>query len=116
MLLTEEVLDQFLPRDQQIFCAEAFAAVAATYHVGERFRDRDVLWWVGNAGALSTLVKGNSSQFDAGVMSAIAHLAWASLAARVWFELEASDEIPSDGLSRNGVVDVFALIPRMGNR
>ena len=84
----------------------------ATLEHKELFRGRDVIWFVDNIGALQVLIKGNSSQYDAGNLCAAAHLYWASMGTRVWFEWVASDDNPSDGLSRDGLHDEWTLAQR----
>ena len=109
MALSEETLCQWVKRDQQVFVAETLAPLAASVHHAESLRNRDVVWYVDNIGACSVLIKGNSSQYDAGIIVAAAHLTWAKLGARVWFEWIASDDNPSDGLSRDGLLDPWTL-------
>ena len=94
---------------QQVFVAETLAVSATTIEHKESLRGRDVIWFVDNIGALQVLIKGNSAQFDAGNVCAAAHLLWASLGTRVWFEWVASDDNPSDGLSRKGLLDEWTL-------
>ena len=72
-------------------------------------RNRDVVWFVDNIGALQVLIKGNSSQFDAGNSCSAAHLYWAAAGTRVWFEWVASNDNPSDGLSRDGLHDTWTM-------
>ena len=105
MYVPERLLAQWSPRNQQVFVAEALAVMAATLLHPDILQGRDVIWFVDNIGALQVLIKGNSSQFDAGNVCAAAHLFWAAAGTRVWFEWVASDDNPSDGLSRNGLLD-----------
>jgi hypothetical protein len=105
MYVPERLLAQWSPRNQQVFVAEALAVMAATLLHQDILQGRDVIWFVDNIGALQVLIKGNSSQFDAGNVCAAAHLFWAAAGTRVWFEWVASDDNPSDGLSRNGLLD-----------
>ena len=112
MVIHDEMLQKWKPRNQQVFIAETLAVLAATLEHKELFRGRDVIWFVDNIGALQVLIKGNSSQYDAGNVCAAAHLYWASMGTRVWFEWVASDDNPSDGLSRDGLHDEWTLAQR----
>jgi len=109
MVVPQEKLATWKERDQQVFVAETLAVLATTIEHKESLRGRDVIWFVDNIGALQVLIKGNSAQFDAGNVCAAAHLLWASLGTRVWFEWVASDDNPSDGLSRKGLLDEWTL-------
>ena len=112
MFIDDAMLLKWKPRNQQVFIAETLAVLAASLEHKELFRGRDVIWFVDNIGALQVLIKGNSSQFDAGNVCAAAHLYWASMGTRVWFEWVASDDNPSDGLSRDGLHDEWTLAQR----
>ena len=105
----ETILSGWVQRDQQVFVAETLVTLAATIYHKSQLAHRDVIWFVDNLGPLSVLVKGNSSQFDAGVVTATAHLLWSRLNMRVWLEWVASDDNCSDGLSRNGLADEWTL-------
>ena len=83
--------------------------MAATVHHAGALRNRDIVWFVDDVGACSVLINGNSSQYDAGVVTAAAHLCWARLGIRTWIERVASDDNPSDGLSRLGLKDPWSL-------
>jgi len=109
MSVPESLLSNWKARNQQVFVAEALAVLAATLLHQDILRNRDVLWFVDNIGALQILIKGNSSQFDAGNVCAAAHLFWAAAGTRVWFEWVCSDDNPSDGLSRDGIHDEWTL-------
>ena len=111
MSVPESLLSKWKARNQQVFVAEALAVMAATllHRHQDILRNRDVLWFVDNIGALQILIKGNSSQFDAGNVCAAAHLFWAAAGTRVWFEWVRSDNNPSDGLSRDGIHDEWTL-------
>ena len=109
MPLSEDTLCRWVVRDQQVFVAESLAPLAVTVHHAESLRNRDVVWFVDNVGACSVLIKGNSSQYDAGIVTAAVHLCWARLGIRSWIEWVASDDNPSDGLSRKGLKDPWTL-------
>ena len=109
MSIGEDLLSQWQPRKQQVFVAETLVVMAATLLHQDILRGRDLIWFVDNIGALQVLIKGNSSQFDAGNVCAAAHLHWAATGTRSWFEWVASDDNPSDGLSRGGIHDAWTL-------
>ena len=109
MSVPESMLCKWQARNQQVFVAEALAVLAATLLHQDILRNRDVIWFVDNIGALQVLIKGNSSQFDAGNVCAAAHLYWAAAGTRVWFEWVASNDNPSDGLSRDGLHDMWTM-------
>ena len=112
MVIPESILAKWVSRDQQIFVAEALAPLAATILHHSTFLHRDVIWFIDNVGACSVLIKGNSSQYDAGIVAATCLLAWARMGVRMWFEWVASDDNPSDGLSRDGLLDQWTLDQR----
>ena len=112
MPLSEDTVCRWVVRDQQVFVAEALAPLAVTVHHAEALRNRDVIWFVDNVGACSVLIKGNSSQYDAGIVTAAVHLCWARLGIRSWIEWVASDDNPSDGLSRAGLNDPWTLMQK----
>ena len=86
MHLSEDTLCRWVKRDQQVFVAEALAPLAVTVHHADALRNRDIVWFVDNIGACSVLIKGNSSQYDAGIVTAAVHLCWARLGIRSWIE------------------------------
>ena len=109
MPIPEDTLRNWVQRDQQIYVAESLAPLAASLHHREILQGRDVVWYIDNIGACSALIKGNSSQHDAGIVTAACHLLWAKLSVRMWIEWVASDDNPSDGLSRFGLLDTWTL-------
>ena len=109
MSVPDSLLCRWKARNQQVFIAETLAVLAATLLHQDVLRNRDVVWFVDNIGALQVLIKGNSSQFDAGNACAAAHLYWAAAGTRVWFEWVASNDNPSDGLSRDGLHDTWTM-------
>ena len=109
MTFGEELLKKWVQRDQQIFVAEALAILAASIHLKPSLAGRDVIWFVDNVSALAVMVKGNTAQYDAGIVCATTHLLWAAIEAKVWFEWVVSDDNPSDGLSRLGLQDAWTL-------
>ena len=103
------VVSSWTPREQQIFAAEAFAPVSATYNHPSAFYGRDVLWFIDNEAAAATLIRGASREKDVCEIAECTHLLWAHLRCRVWVEWIDSDSNPSDGLSRDGIMDQWCL-------
>lgn len=97
----ESVVASWKQRDQQIFPSEAFAPLAATLHAD--LVDRDIIWFIDNEAACSTLIRGASSQEDVQVIAEASQLLWALRRLRVWIEWIDTDSNPSDGLSRDGL-------------
>ena len=98
--LDPAIVGTWLPRRQQIFAAEAMAAPAATSNIPASFRGRDVLWFVDNESACSTLIRGASTQEDVNGIAECVHVMAMALCCRLWFEWIDSGSNPSDGLSR----------------
>jgi len=105
MPIPDSILAEWIQRDQQVFVAEALAVLAASLVHVDRFKNQDIIWFVDNVGAMATLIKGSSGQADCANVCSAAHLLWAQHGTRVWFEWVASDDNPSDGLSRYGLLD-----------
>jgi hypothetical protein len=105
MHIQPDVLQTFKVRTQQITPCEAFCAVVVPFLHPHLFRHKDVIWFIDNQAALSSLIKGSSSQSDISLIATFAHLMFAVLGCRVYFEWVDSEANPSDGLSRDGVVD-----------
>ena len=112
MDVKEDILAYWHERDQQIYIAEMLAVLAATRHLEPHLRGRDVIWFLDNEGALGTFVRGSSAHADAANIAAATHLFWARIQCRVWLEWVASDDNPSDGLSRHGLEDSWTLDQR----
>ena len=81
------------------------AAPVALWEVPEVFRNRDLIWFLDNQGAEAGLIKGYSGEEDSAAMIGITHIHLAHLNARVWFDHVPSEVNPSDGLSRDGLLD-----------
>ena len=103
LLLTEEITDQWEPRKTQIFAAEAIAPSIALVEDPDFFMDKDVIWFVDNEGACSTLIRGACSPEDVTGIAELTQLIAMRLGARLWFEWIDSKANPSDGLSREGL-------------
>ena len=96
-------LREWLPRRQQIMCAEAPAPLIALHHSTERLANQQVLWFVDNLGAMSSLVRGSARPEDVGHIASMQATFPAQLSTRVWYEWEDSASNPSDESSRVGV-------------
>ena len=69
----------------------------------EIFSDCDVIWFVDNEAACSTLVRGASRESDVNDIAELTHLHSLKLRCRIWYEWIDSKSNPSDGLSRQGL-------------
>ena len=95
----------WIQRDTQIFAAEAFAPSAAMDLEPEVFRGRDVVWFIDNEGACSTLVRGACTEEDMSGIDECTHFLVMELSVRVGWEWIDTHANPSDGLSRRGTDD-----------
>ena len=105
----QETLCALSNRAQQITPCEALLSIVAPCNLAGDIRGHDVLWFIDNQAALSCLVKGSSTCPDMARIAVLCHLMLAKLGCRVFFEYVASDDNPSDGLSRNGLLDNWSL-------
>ena len=96
-----------MPRMWQVFADEALASVAVPWNFPNLLRGRDVVWFIDNEAAAATLIRGSAKVEDADGIAQVAHLLYAALHARVWFEWVDSKSNPSDGLSRDGLSDCW---------
>ena len=76
-------------------------------------RDTDVLWFIDNEAAVSSLVKSTSKELDVHRISQATHALLGLLSSRCWFEWIDSDSNPADGLSREGLQDPVVLSARL---
>ena len=60
MIAGKSILDHLIVRKQQILAVEAFAAAAAPWISPEIFSHRESIWFVDNAAAVSTLIRGSA--------------------------------------------------------
>ena len=109
LVLPWSVVESWIPRRQQIFPAEAFAAYAALWHHREALAGQDLLLFVDNEAAASALIRGASSQDDVGAIVQAFHWLAAKIGCRVWIEWVDSESNPSDGLSHLGVEDPWTV-------
>ena len=108
-IANESILKHLIDRSTQILAVESFAAVAAPWVSPHLFSGRDVIWWIDNLSAMSSLVRGAARPEDIDIFASMAALQFAALRCRPWYEWVDSDSNPSDGLSRDGVKDAWTL-------
>jgi len=109
-LLDDSTVDSWKPRSQQIFPAETFAVLAALVTHAALLKGCDILWFVDNEAACSTLIRGASREEDVHLIAEITHWTAMKMDVRIWIEWIDSSSNPSDGLSREGL-----LCPRFGH-
>ena len=102
-LLSTATVNLWRERTQQIYPAETFAVLAALRAHGDVCRGQDLLWFVDNEAACSTLIRGASRQEDVQHIAELTHFECLRLQCRIWFEWVDSKSNPSDGLSRLGL-------------
>ena len=100
--LTNQVVCRWLPRKQQIMCAEALAPRIALHPSAARLANQQVLWFVDNLGAMSSLIRGAARPEDVVHIASMQATLAAQLSMQVWYECVDSASNPSDGLSRTG--------------
>ena len=88
---------------------EAFAAAAAPWLTPDIFAGRESVWFIDNAAAVSTLIRGSSRPEDIDSLAAAVTFQNAHVNHRPWFEWIDSDSNPSDGLSRLGIQDPWTI-------
>jgi hypothetical protein len=101
-IIPEHVVQSWLPKQQQIGQAEAFAPLVALCAWPELFRDICLLHFVDNTSALACFLKGYSSKQDTAAIVGIMHLWLCHLRCCAWWEHVPSHLNCSDGLSREG--------------
>jgi len=97
-------------KEQQIGVMEALAAAAAYSSAPDQLRNRDVVHFIDNQGAMFGLAKGTSRDYDTARMAHVFHALAAALGCRVWFEYVPSGANISDLPSRRE----FTLLRKMG--
>ena len=105
MIVDDTITTRLIQREQQILAVEAFAAAAAPWVSPEIFSNRDSVWFVDNAAAVSTLIRGAAKPEDIDRIATVVAFQNADLRHRPWFEWIDSESNPSDGLSRLGLED-----------
>ena len=97
-----KVVSRWLPREQQVTCAEALAPLIALHHSATRLANRQVLWFVDDLGAMSSLVRESARPEDVGHNASMHTTLAAQLSAQIWYEGVDGASIPSDDLSKCG--------------
>ena len=70
--------------------------------------NRNILWFIDNKAAASSLIRGSSKEQDVHAIAQFYHLLHHHLQCRVWIEWVDSQSNTSDGLSRLGLLDPWA--------
>ena len=104
-VVNASITDHLIQRKQQITAMEAFAPIAALETTPEIFEDSDIMWFVDNEAAVSSLIRGAARVEDIDAVAALTTVQAAKLKSSIWFEWIDSDSNPADGLSRDGVDD-----------
>ena len=104
-----EFMTVLFPRKTQILAAEAVAVLTALVLSPELLAGREIVWFVDNEAALSSLVRGTSRAEDVGHIAACTQLAMMEHSCSAWYEWIDSASNPSDGLSRDGVLDEWTI-------
>lgn len=120
--VSRQALEAFAPRKQYITQLEMLAGLLAYTSRPAQLRDRDVIHFVDNSGALAILTGGYSREADCSRMTHFFHAIAAALQSRVWFEYVASGaniaDLPSRGefekLTELGSVPFTAKWPELG--
>ena len=101
-LLRQCVVETWLPRKQQIFAAESMAVLAAVWQDRSLLEGRDIVWFIDNEAAASSMIRGGSAEGDVNDIAEATHLLLHRLGCRMWVEWIDSGSNPSDGASREG--------------
>jgi hypothetical protein len=105
------LLAKLTPRKQQIGPLETLGALLPYLSLPTRFRDREVVAFIDNSGALFNLSSGNSRAVDTARLVHVFHCLCAALQTQVWFEFVPSGANLADEPSR----DEFGLLHEMGS-
>eukprot|EP00435_Cladocopium_sp_Y103_P044302 s412_g12.t1 len=101
----QSTLASWAPRKQQIYPGETLCGLIVPLIHPDYFRQQDVVWYVDNEAATSSLVRGSSKQLDVHMIAQYSQVILYKLGARTWWEWIDSSSNPSDGLSRLGIHD-----------
>ena len=74
LLLSQQTVDTWMPRSQQIFAAEAMAVLAAAWNDRDMICGRDIVWFVHNEAAAASLIRGGSREYDVNETAEATHL------------------------------------------
>ena len=108
-LVTDDILGQLVERKTQIMACEAIAVPQAIIREPHLFAGSDVIWFIDNEAACSSLVRGTSSQDDIGTIAGVTHFLMLRYNIRIWYEWIDSNSNPADGLSRDGLLDEWTV-------
>jgi hypothetical protein len=107
--VTQDILDEWIPRKTQIVLIETLAAVTALTTFADLLRGRLLILMVDSEAAEGALVKGYSGRADlcrlTGVFWAAAHL----LETAIYIDRVPTDANPADGPSRGKLADAMRL-------
>ena len=98
-------LGAFDDRSTYIGVLETLPALLIPMWDPEVVESSDIIWFVDNQGAASSLAKGASGSPDIDRIVSLSHLLWARCRARVWLEWVDSKANVADGISRDGFLD-----------
>ena len=73
-LVPSEVTDTWITRHQQIYPGETLCGLLVPWVHGDLLEGRDLLWFVDNEAAVSSLIKGSSGQEDVHTIVQLSHL------------------------------------------
>ena len=107
MELDEGLIGALIQRKQQIFACEAVAVPAAMIREPEVFYGTDIVWFIDDEAACSSLVRGATKEEDVAMIAAVTHLVMMHYKCRVWLEWIDAHSNPADGLSRDGCYDTW---------
>jgi hypothetical protein len=111
LIISPELLSQFDAREQYVGQLEVLAAVAAYTSRPEQFRDRDVIHYIDNTGAMNGVTKGYSRDDDSARLIHVCHAMISAISANVWFEYVGSGANIADHPSRGE----FTLLLELGS-
>ena len=107
--VSDATLHSMNVRATQVFPCEALAVTHALLTYERELAGADILSFVDNEAACAAFIKGSSSSTDVDHLVSVAHLVACRANIRVWYEWVDSDSNISDGLSRQGLEDPFAI-------
>ena len=102
MAMPLPLLEQLVPKKQQISQGEATACVLGLASTPELFQDVDLIHFVDNTAALAAIITGSSGKRDVAPLACAYQLLLAQRGSRLWAEYVESDANIADGPSRDG--------------
>ena len=100
LAMSWETVNGWCRRKQQIYAAETFAVIAAVSNLQFLVAGRDILIFVDNEAAASTLIRGASKEEDVQNLAHQFHWQLLHLGSRAWIEWIDTGSNPADGWSR----------------